>query len=90
MTKKQRWEDQKAALLLLMTDPNYSPMTEEELKQLLLIDDDSELCNALSSLIAEKKIRKNSSAAYERCEEKETFITDAFSETKETLSLLLD
>ncbi len=83
MTKKQRWEDQKAALLLLMTDPNYSPMTEEELKQLLLINDDSELCNALSSLIAEKKIRKNSSAAYERCEEKETFITDAFSETKE-------
>ena len=37
MTKKERWADQKSALLLLMQDSSYLPMTEGELKELLLV-----------------------------------------------------
>ncbi|MGN0240816.1 MAG: ribonuclease R family protein, partial [Candidatus Weimeria sp.] len=64
MTKKERWTDQKAALYQLMQDPSYLPMTKDELKNLLLLDDDSELKEALSSLVAEKKISKDSDGTY--------------------------
>ena len=47
-----------------MQDTSYLPMTKDELKDLLLIEDDSELKDALSSLVAEKKIAKASDGTY--------------------------
>ena len=64
MTKKERWTDQKAALYQLMQDPSYLPMKKDELKELLLLEDDSELKEALSSLVAERKITKASDGTY--------------------------
>lgn len=64
MTKKERWTDQKAALYQLMQDPSYLPMKKDELKELLLLKDDSELKEALSSLVAERKITKASDGTY--------------------------
>ena len=64
MTKKERWTDQKAALYQLMQDPSCLPMKKDELKELLLLEDDSELKEALSSLVAERKITKASDGTY--------------------------
>lgn len=64
MTKKERWTDQKAALYQLMQDPSYLPMKKDELKELLLLEDDSELKEALSTLVAERKITKASDGTY--------------------------
>ena len=64
MTKKERWTDQKAALYQLMQDPSYLPMKKDELKELLLLEDDSELKEALSSRVAERKITKASDGTY--------------------------
>ncbi|MBQ1916832.1 MAG: ribonuclease R, partial [Lachnospiraceae bacterium] len=86
MTKKERWADQKSALLLLMQDSSYLPMTEGELKELLLVDEDGELKEALSSLIAEKKITKASDGTYSAVpeEEKELFVTEEKEPEKNT------
>lgn len=58
MTKNERLADQRNALLALMQDESYSPMTEDELRELLLVNDDSELKEALDSLISEDKIER--------------------------------
>ena len=86
MTKKERWADQKSALLLLMQDSSYLPMTEEELKELLLVDEDGELKEALSSLIAEKKITKTPDGKYSAVpeEKKELFVTEEKEPEKNT------
>ena len=86
MTKKERWADQKSALLLLMQDSSYLPMTEEELKELLLVDEDGELKEALSSLIAEKKITKTPDGKYNAVpeEKKELFVTEEKEPEKNT------
>ncbi|MQN00614.1 MAG: ribonuclease R [Lachnospiraceae bacterium] len=64
MNNKERWTNQKRALLAVLQDASYSPMTEEELGALLMAADDRELKNALSSLVAEKKIMKSSDGTY--------------------------
>ena len=86
MTKKERWADQKSALLLLMQDSSYLPMTEGELKELLLVDEDGELKEALSSLIAEKKITKTPDGKYNAVpeEKKELFVTEEKEPEKNT------
>ena len=86
MTKKERWADQKSALLLLMQDSSYLPMTEGELKELLLVDEDGELKEALSSLIAEKKITKTPDGKYSAVpeEKKELFVTEEKEPEKNT------
>ena len=84
MTKKERWADQKAALLQLFSDENYTPMTEDELKELLLVEDDTELANALSSLVADKKVKKNNDGSYEAAPEQEKEVPEVSEEPDRT------
>lgn len=90
MNKKERWADQKAALMGLFSDENYTPMTEDELKELLLVEDDTELVNALSSLVADKKVKKNNGGSYEAAPEQEKEVPEVSEEQDRTAESTAD